>query len=111
MKRLFTSADFILVSGLKDVLEREGIPCVVKNEILSGLAPEVPFTETFPELWVQKDSDFPRAEEIKKDWKAPATSVHGESWTCPNCHEELEPQFSSCWKCGTRKSSEVAGVA
>lgn len=27
-------------------------------------------------------------------------------WQCPNCNEQLEPQFESCWKCGTRPDGE-----
>jgi hypothetical protein len=107
MKRLFTSSDHILVSQLKNILEREGIACVVKNEILSGLSPEVPFTETFPELWIQQDTDYEKAEEIKKDWKAPV-AICGPSWQCPNCGERLEAQFSSCWKCGTNRLQDTA---
>jgi len=30
-------------------------------------------------------------------------------WTCPNCNEQLEPQFARCWKCGTLRQNE--GVA
>jgi hypothetical protein len=22
-------------------------------------------------------------------------------WKCPKCGEQLEPQFTTCWKCGT----------
>ncbi len=105
MKRIFTSSDLIAVSQLKDFLENEGIPCVIKNEILTALRPEVPFTDTFPELWVQNDSDFEKAAIIKADWKMP-TEPQGSAWTCPKCGEQLDPQFSSCWKCGTPKSQD-----
>lgn len=27
------------------------------------------------------------------------------SWKCPNCGEQLEDQFDSCWKCATAKGS------
>jgi hypothetical protein len=99
MKRLFTSPDLIQASQLRDVLEREGIPCLIRNDILAGLAPEVPFTEAFPEVWVQNDSDWGRAETIKNDWRKVGQPL-GSSWTCPDCGELLEAQFSSCWKCG-----------
>jgi hypothetical protein len=107
MKRLFTSSDLIQVNQLRDMLESEGIACVIKNEILGGLAPEVPFTETFPELWIQNDSDLTRANMIKADWKRPA-EIAGGLWNCPNCGEQLDPQFSSCWKCGTAKAADSA---
>lgn len=103
MKRLYSSQDLIQVAQLKAVLEREGIPCVVRNEILAGLAPEIPFAEAFPELWVQNDSDLPRAEKIKGDWKVPPTAAAISTWLCENCGEKLEGQFSSCWKCGAAR--------
>jgi hypothetical protein len=90
------------VAQLKDVLEAEGIPCLIKNENLSGIAGEVPFAETFPELWIQNDSDLSRAASIKAEWKTPNEST-GEAWICPNCNEQSGPQFTSCWKCGTAK--------
>lgn len=32
-----------------------------------------------------------------------------EIWTCPNCSEEIEPQFDQCWKCGADREGKVAG--
>jgi hypothetical protein len=108
MKLLFSSVDLIAVSQLKDFLEDQGIPCLVKNEILTALWPEVPFADSFPELWVQNDADFEKAARIKADWKRPM-DVRSPAWTCPHCAEELEPQFSSCWKCGTAKAEALIG--
>jgi len=36
---------------------------------LSGLAPDIPWTETWPELWVQNDADLSKAEAVKTDWE------------------------------------------
>ncbi|HEV8541402.1 MAG TPA: DUF2007 domain-containing protein [Verrucomicrobiae bacterium] len=69
MKMLFSAPNLIVVSQLKDMLERDGIDCFLKNEILSGLAPEIPWTETWPELWVQNDADLSKAEAVKTDWE------------------------------------------
>src|SRR5687767_2058565 len=107
MQRLFSSSDLVRVAQLKDVLEAEGIPCVIKNENLSGIAGEVPFTETFPELWIQNDSDLTKAVSIKADWKIPSEPF-GEVWICPNCSEQSDPEFTSCWKCGTTKPESSA---
>ena len=32
----------------------------------------------------------------------------GKPWKCPKCGEILEPQFISCWKCGTGRKDEYA---
>lgn len=102
MKIIFSSPQLIQVSQLKDMLERANIACFIRNEISSGLSPEIPMTESTPELWVQNDQDLTAAMEIKKDWQAAPTAV-GSDWVCPRCGETLEPQFSSCWKCGAGK--------
>ena len=33
----------------------------------------------------------------------------GKSWKCSKCGEELEPQFESCWSCGTAREDDHAG--
>jgi hypothetical protein len=109
MKRLFTSSDQIAVAQLKGILESEGILCILKNEMLTGLAGEVPFTETFPEVWVVNPGDYDRAEAIKREWRQVVSST-GQNWTCPTCGEILEPQFSSCWRCNAPRLESTAAA-
>jgi hypothetical protein len=103
MKRIFSSPNLIEVTQLKDRLESEHIGCFIRNELSSGLSPEIPMTDSTPELWIQDDKDMVEAMQVKKDWQSPATAV-GDDWVCPACGETSEPQFSSCWKCGATKS-------
>lgn len=101
MKRIFSSADLVTVSALKDMLDAAGISCFINNEVASTLAGGIPQGECMPELWIADDSREAEAVRIKKDWLSPQT--HGSPWTCPKCGEPLEPQFTSCWKCGTAR--------
>ncbi|HUA65470.1 MAG TPA: DUF2007 domain-containing protein [Alphaproteobacteria bacterium] len=101
MKRIFTAADLVTVSELKQMLEAAGIACFINNEVSSTLAGGIPQVETFPELWIEDDSREGEALQIKKEWESPQTQ--GAPWTCPKCGEKLDPQFTSCWKCGTKK--------
>ncbi len=103
MKRVFSSPDLSTVNRLKDILEQEGIGCFVRNEVSSGLAPEIPMTESTPELWINDDHDLAKAQQIKSDWDSPLV-VAGSPWKCPSCGEQLEPQFTSCWNCGAARS-------
>ena len=64
MRRVYTSLSATQCNLLRSLLESHGIPCVVKNEILSSLAPRVPFTEVWPELWVVDDRQFDEARQI-----------------------------------------------
>ena len=102
MKIIFSSPNLIEVTQLKGTLERAGIACFIRNESSYCLSPEIPLTDSTPELWLQKDSDLVEAIEIKRDWQA-SPNVTGNRWVCAACGETSEPQFTSCWKCGTPK--------
>ena len=102
MKIIFSSPNLVEVEQLKELLEEAGIECGINNEASSKLAGGIPMSETFPELWIEDDSRLAEALQIKKDWQS-SPPVVGTAWTCPKCGEKLEPQFTSCWKCGTAK--------
>jgi len=102
MKRIFSSPNLIEVAQLKDALEGASIACFIRNEFSAGLSPEIPLTESTPELWIENDQDIAQALRLKGDWQA-SSKVVGDSWVCPACGETSEPQFTSCWKCGTAR--------
>jgi len=102
MKKLSDAGDLFSLTQLKDLLEAEGIPCLLKNELMIGLSGEVPINESSPQLWIENDADESRARQLLNELKT-AESQAGPSWLCENCHEVNEGQFTSCWKCGTQK--------
>lgn len=55
MKRVFTAPTITEAYLIKGILENEGIAAFVKNEHLSGLAGEIPFMESWPEVWIIDD--------------------------------------------------------
>ncbi len=87
---------------LRELLEKEGVGCVVRNGQLAAALGEIPFTECYPELWVVDDEVFPRASLLLNGWlkSAPETA---EPWICRACGETLEGQFGACWRCGQAK--------
>jgi hypothetical protein len=101
MKLIF-KAPLIEVTALKEVLEDAGMECFINNEDASQLAGGIPLNETIPELWIEDDSRLEEALQIKKAWLSPGAAP-GPDWTCAKCGEKNEPQFTSCWKCGTAK--------
>ena len=105
MKRIFSSPDPVEIGELKELLEDAGFACLVKNDIATYLTGDIAMSGVTPELWIEDDSRLAEAEQIKKDWQAPVT---GAVWTCPKCGEKQEPQFTSCWKCGTAKPTTPA---
>ena len=90
---------------LRELLEHEGIACLVRNENLFSAKGEIPFTECFPELWVIDDEVYPRARLLLKSWRE-AGGKKGPTWICPHCGEEHEGQFGACWKCGRHREQE-----
>ena len=91
------------IYSLQNVLQDASIPCLIRNENLSGALGEIPFTECSPELWVLHDEDYSRAKEIVSGWRTVPAAAQT-PWVCPSCNETIEGQFSSCWKCGTEKA-------
>lgn len=99
MKKIYTTDSLVTVQHLKNLLEQEGIPCLVKNDQMFTLRGEVPFTEVWPQLWVSRDQDLQRAGEIVAEHlKGPAPDLP--QWDCPGCGEKLDGQFTACWHCG-----------
>lgn len=83
---------------LKELLEREGVNCLIRNEQLFAALGEIPFLECFPELWVVDNEVWPRAKSLLDSWFK--QEEDRATWICPVCGELLEGQFGACWKCG-----------
>jgi len=106
MKKIFSSPIIGEIPRLRNMLEGAGITCVLRNEISSGLSPEIPITESTPELWIEDDYRLAEALQIKADFQSSAPVV-GKDWQCQKCGEISEPQFTSCWKCGAIREAQI----
>ena len=96
MKRVYRAGSLLQVAHARNVLISAGIPCELRNQYLSGAMGELPMIETWPELLVE-DSD----ERYALSVLARAAAVSDEApWICSECREQLEPQFTCCWRCG-----------
>ena len=99
MKAVYSSPHLFWVVYYQDILQSNGIECLIKNEYLSGGAGELPPNECWPRLYVD-DKDFDRAEQlIQAELNSKPTDTP--AWTCSQCGEDNEGQFAVCWKCGT----------
>lgn len=102
MKVFYASLKAHEIQHLKNLLESAGVRCRLRNEGLSTLAGEVPFTECAMQLVLENDSDRGSANAILREMtgrRATATAT----WNCDGCGERLEEQFTACWNCGTEK--------
>jgi len=95
---LFTSPDWVLINHLRNLLSAEGIDANIRRPYLAGALGELPFTETWPQLWLRDARDLERARAIIARPAQPAAS----NWRC-FCGERLEGQFTACWRCGRER--------
>ncbi|MBI1943492.1 MAG: DUF2007 domain-containing protein [Betaproteobacteria bacterium] len=102
MRRVFSSYNLVLVHHSRNLLEAEGIETEVRNQMLSSAMGELPPAECQAELWVLRDEDAPRAEEVLFSRNQ---AIPGPPWRCACCGEESGPQFTQCWKCGALRIS------
>ena len=99
MELLYSSQDLAQIEILSGILAERGIFSEIRNPYMMIARGSVPYTDTWPELWVTA-ADAVAAKAVLDEREAADT---GTSWTCPSCGEVLEPQFSSCWKCSTAR--------
>ena len=101
--KVYTSPDLPMVAHLKNILESHGISCTIQQQFSSCAAGDIPVNECWPELWISDKMELNRAKAIVKE-SLSASEQKKDNWICPHCHEELEEQFTACWKCGREKN-------
>jgi len=91
---------------VKHWLERNGLDVHVQGDLVSARG-EIPIGESWPTVWVPEASSA-RARELVDAFFGP-TLVHPR-WRCPDCGEDNEPNFGSCWNCDGDRP-DVAALA
>jgi len=106
-KRVYSSPILANVSILEAALTSRGIACEIRGAYLGGASGGLPPTEAWPELWLLDESMDDQARQIVE--QTPLELPTGSPWTCPECREDVESQFSECWNCGFERplGSEV----
>jgi len=102
MKKVYEAANMMEAQLIKDYLEGAGVETVVKGAMLQGAVGEIP-ANTYPSIWAIEDDEVDKARELIDVYfsEQPENMVYQGPWTCPECGQELEPQFTQCWNCGT----------
>jgi Putative prokaryotic signal transducing protein len=96
MKRVFRAASLLQVAHARNVLTAAGIESELRNQYLAGALGDLPMLETWPQLMVEDALESAAFRALEAAAKAPS----GAPWTCNQCGEQLEPQFTTCWRCG-----------
>jgi hypothetical protein len=97
MKQVFRAASLLQVAHAHNVLIAAGIDSELRNQYLAGALGELPMLETWPQLWVDDALEAAALHALQRAAAAPS----GMPWTCEQCGEQLEPQFTTCWRCGS----------
>jgi hypothetical protein len=108
MKRVYCAKDPLMVGHLRNVLALHGIDCVMRKLDLASAAGELPALECWPELWIIDEKRFGEAQAILKKALAPIKVVR-KPWRCSGCGEQIEGQFSECWRCGRERGMPPSG--
>ncbi|MBI5612575.1 MAG: DUF2007 domain-containing protein [Gammaproteobacteria bacterium] len=98
MHKLYVAANVPEAYIVLNMLARAGIEARVLNEHAAGGMGELPFTHTYPEVWIDEDADRKLAARILADYqqRPPATG----SVRCRQCNAENPGDFEICWQCG-----------
>lgn len=109
MRRLFQHHDALQVNHAKSILEAEGIPCFVQNDLshnMMGGSLVGPLKIFDPELCIVNDDDYAQALTLLEEWQAGTHDVSGQpEWKCPSCQEMVPGNMTECWNCQTARTS------
>jgi hypothetical protein len=103
MKRVYRAPSILQVAHARNVLIASGIRCEMRNLYLAGAAGELPMMETWPQLYVEEADESAALRALS----SAASANPGASWVCDECEEELEAQFTTCWRCGHERETTV----
>ena len=101
--KVFTSQSLAEVELMRSVLEDNGIASIIRNEFTQIGRGDIPFTDTWPELWLIHAADQSQAVAVLRAIRD-AGNTQSATWICPDCGETIEGQFSSCWSCQSERS-------
>ncbi len=102
--KLFTAGDIIEARLLQAFLRSQGVDTVIKNESLQTGLGELPFVESWPEVWLIQARDWDKAHQLLAGFISRETI--GE-WSCPVCGERNPDTFELCWVCAKVPTDEA----
>ncbi len=102
MNKIFSAENIVEVGLLRNLLQQNGISCELRNHHASSLMGEVPFTNVWPEIWVD-EANTDQALALIADIKR--AEVGDVDWVCRGCREANPANFDLCWQCGELNSA------
>jgi hypothetical protein len=91
---------------LRGALEGEGVSAVVQGEHLTPLQGQIPVGASAEyRVCIVDDEQLPKAQRFTAQWLEDPARAAGSPWLCAGCGEHNEPQFRSCWRCGSESDA------
>ncbi len=97
MNLVYVAQNIIEAKIIKDLLDGSNIDNKIMNEHAIGAVGELPFIQTYPEIWLTKEEDFLRAKELIGTF---VSSPNHPDTHCSKCGESIPSNFELCWNCG-----------
>jgi hypothetical protein len=98
MFRLYAAANLQEAQIVAGMLAHAGIESQIFNQHSQGALGEIPFGETYPEIWLEDERDIDLARKLLSAYERPAGAT--EEAACRHCGEPNPVNFSLCWHCG-----------
>ena len=104
MKQLHAARHAVEAHLIRGFLVSQGIAAEVRGEHLASGWGELPVDVC--SVWVSDDAQYARADALLREFLTGslARKYGGQAWTCGQCGEKLEGQFTACWSCGAARS-------
>lgn len=101
MRRLAQAPNLAIATLWADALRAQGVSASIQREFLAAAAGQLPPDQCLPEVWVDDDEHFARAEQLLTELRQPLQR----RWHCV-CGELVEGGFEQCWRCGAMMAPE-----
>ncbi len=97
MVRLYAAANLQEAQIIAGMLSNAGIETQIFNQHSQGALGEIPFGETYPEIWLADARDLGLAQKLLSAYERPTDTTEA---ACSQCGESNPVNFSLCWHCG-----------
>jgi hypothetical protein len=97
MIKIYTAANLPDAHILLGLFDAAGIEARILNANAQGGVGEIPFTSTYPEIWLTHARDVAGARKVIETFERPLSATRPAR--CPHCGEENPPGFEICWNC------------
>ncbi|MBI3171520.1 MAG: DUF2007 domain-containing protein [Hydrocarboniphaga effusa] len=98
---LYLAANPVEAEIVKDYLAAHGIAVSIRGVFAWGGVGDLPIAEAYPRLYLERETDRPRAAALLRDYERGASRG---SRICPRCGEASPDNFLLCWNCGAENS-------